>query len=49
MYQKPEVQRFGSLREITLFGCDGVIDISTLVGNPSGIDNCNSGGDSGRS
>lgn len=37
MYQKPEVQRFGSLRELTLVGCSGDHDPVALFGDGNGF------------
>lgn len=36
MYQKPRVERFGTVRELTLVGFDGASDGFTVTGPSSG-------------
>jgi len=38
MYEKPQLQRFGTFRQLTQFGPDGGSDIGSI----SGIDGCSS-------
>ncbi len=45
MYQKPRVERFGTVRELTLVGWNGATDGFTISGPASGTGNDYCGGD----
>lgn len=52
MYHKPKVERFGTVRELTLVGFNGITDGLTIVGidgDPVGTGNEFCGGPSGPS